>query len=71
MLSGLLFPFARTSACSVIRALSRRVVLSAGLSCPPSLTPLLAASGQRPWLPQVLDGHLPLPGPGWPSLFVK
>ena len=68
---GLLFPVARISACSVIRALSRRMALSATLSCPPSPPLPLAASGQRPRLPQGLDGHLSLPGPGWPSLFVK
>lgn len=60
---GLLFPVAGISACSVIRALSRRVALSATpVACPPSLTLVLAAPGQSPWLPQGLDCHLPLPG---------
>lgn len=65
----LLFPVAGISACSIIRALSCRVALSATPSCPPSLTPPLAASGQGPQLPQGLDSHLPPPGPGWPSLW--
>lgn len=68
---GLLFPVARISACSVIRVLSRRMALSATLSCPPSpplpLRPLAKGLGS----PQGLDSHLSLPGPGWPSLFVK